>query len=212
MPQWGVTEYKFYSKEKEVIQDFQKKLIEYTKNFGVPPNDADQYLGNILIKFKVETEESLKEKALNSWIKEIEKSILQKEGYYYFSLLTDDIWHPHPEFFKKILKEYYKEKIQMAYIMSDTDCGVFKKYDIENLFYENAEFALDYYIPNEADPKYWRLENLPLDLSLNQLKSFFEANSYEEVMQKINDWNEELQDYEDEGFIELHEIKNIAII
>lgn len=142
MPNWCWTNITFYSKDKSVIEDFHKKLTEWTNAPSLAPTawDGDSsWLGNILLhagykSFEIEEDGFPKHRGNITDIFGIEEKEQGADKYWYFDIQTDTAWVPLIKMWVYIVEKLYPQKIRIAYLATEEMNEFYMKYDPDNLF------------------------------------------------------------------------------
>lgn len=206
------TQITFYSNDKELLENFKQKLTKYCT---IPYNNNvtnPKWVGNILMHFLHADYDKITKKDTRCWINfimnyDVEQCLENKE-YYSFYIETEDAWAVHIEPFRKILKEYYKDAIKLAYIASEPGCEYFVKNDPDDIIYYNCEYFVDMFEPPDVfikdNPEYQRISELydyGNQLHTKNLLRIFNVSSLGKVMNLVDKLNDKLEEkYPDEGY------------
>lgn len=206
MPNWCNTHITFYAENKENVVDLRSKLMQYT---AVPCNGCKDatWLGNILLHAKIGTlDEILADKYgyCRGWVDDI-GDVEQADGYYSFYITVQDAWAPHTEPFYHLLGKLYNHVVKMAYAGEEPGCEVYLKYDPDNLFYADCEYAVDSYIPAECAAQYADIADMDGLQSLDNLCEAFHADNWQDVTAKADEITDTLQDEYGDGYVYVHE-------
>lgn len=206
MPNWCFTHITFYSENKANVVDLRSKLMQYT---AVPCNcckDAT-WLGNILLRAEIGSLDEIqadKYGYCRGWVDDI-GDVEQSDGYYSFWATVQDAWAPHTEPFYHLLGKLYNHAVKMAYAGEEPGCEVYLKYDPDNLFYADCEYAVDSYIPAECAAQYADIADMDGLQSFDNLCEAFKTDSWQEITAKAEDITDTLQDEYGDGYVYVHE-------
>ena len=159
MPNWCSTYIKFYSKDKNLITEYQKKLQEiYDAPATIENGFGNGFLGdfvNTLLADHPDTEKI----SYRGYLTESPNSyeIDDYGGHYVFSLSTETAWGPMLEMWSLILKKFSNGRIRLAYIAEECGCELYQFYDPDELF-NFSQYKLELCI--EGDNESEEFENL----------------------------------------------------
>lgn len=206
MPNWCFTHITFYSENKANVVDLRSKLMQYT---AVPCNGCKDaaWLGNILLSAEIGTyDEILADKYgyCRGWVDDI-GDVEQSDGYYSFWATVQDAWAPHTEPFYHLLEKLYANEVKMAYVGEEPGCEVYVKYDPDNLFYADCEYAVDSYFPSDSAEQYADIADMDGLQTLDNLCEAFKVKNWQDVTAKADEITDTLQDEYGDGFVYVHQ-------
>lgn len=139
MPNWAASNYFFYSKNKNLVQDFLVTLNTWVNEESLYPDVWDRdprWLGNILGHAGFPKDEIYEDKhgRCCGEITYLGNNVFynDKKKYYYFNLGTETAWATMPVMWKNIINKLYPNTdLNFCYFCSEPGCEVFDIYNKE---------------------------------------------------------------------------------
>lgn len=235
MPNWTSTTYVFGSKEKDLIEDFQKKLASWTKDKSLLEDAWDgspSWLGNILLHAGFEY--NLKDHCFDDCrcrgsLEEIgevqEEKGSRDETYFWFYISTETAWIPMPKMWQLIIEKLYSGKIEFGFFAVDECNEYIDIYNpelvrligigpedqywfdsfINTVKYEEFDSIQDYYGENNAT----RLaEAISIILDRKITEEEIKDSTLREKL--LFEANEKLSDLDENFYVNIREINTIT--
>ncbi len=145
MPNWCSSSVTFYSPNKEVIEEMHRKFVNiYDGPASVPNGFGNGWMGDFVAAFFPEYRPEDIE--CRGSVEEAE-GVKEKQGFWYFSILTLTAWSPKVRLWYEIAKSFYPG-VKVAYISEESGCAVYCKWDEEDCFYQD-DFCVDICYPDK---------------------------------------------------------------
>lgn len=158
MPNWCTTEYAFYG-ETAVVQDFAKKIREYTDKEFYKSDFGALWLGNVVIGFGINTPEDFKKTTNVECRGEITSVPDWEEDLDEIHFFTWTAWHPMNEMWDRIIFKHYTDEdgypqLFYSYLSEEPGNEYYEKSDSVGIFQEKyiiSENGCDDYLYSNAE-------------------------------------------------------------
>lgn len=136
MPNWCSNAIAFYSKDKTVIEEMQKKFVEIYNGDGT--EDADSgFMGDFLEAYFPQLKPIDCE--VRGWVNGRPDEVCQIDDWFYFKIWVETAWGPKMRLWYDIATKCYKG-VKIAYISEECGFGLFHKWDEDNLFFPDTHY------------------------------------------------------------------------
>ena len=145
MPNWCSTAIKFYSKDKDRVDEMYKKFLGIIKGEPTQENDfKNGWMGDFANTFFPEL--GAEKIECRGWVDGMDEPYDYDE-YRVFTMWTETAWGPKIAIWNEIVEKFYPE-VKIAYIAEECWCGVFCKWDDDGMFYPD-EYYVDICYPDK---------------------------------------------------------------
>ena len=147
MPNWCSSTIYFYTKEKNVIEEFKNKVEEiYNGTATVKNGFGSGWLGdyvNTLLdpEYHADTEKGPRCRGSLELYDEL--AIEEQGEYWCFHIYTETAWYPMIKMWQMILDKHYPQ-IKIAFRAEESGDDIYVRHDPENLFFEFDNFFVLY--------------------------------------------------------------------
>ena len=152
MPNWCTTGITFYSKDRELVEKFNNKVLDIMNGKPTVENDFGAgWIGDFANTFFPNL--GHKKVDCRGCVDCVDEGVFNREGYWFFAIATYTAWSAKMGIWREIIDKFYKG-IEIAYIAEECDCGYFLKYDETGLFYPEVMYVDCCYPDEYGDEQY----------------------------------------------------------
>jgi hypothetical protein len=158
MPNWCQTKIHFYSKDRNVVEEFRNKIREIYEAGATVENGFNKgWLGdyvNTLLVPEYHTDKDNCPRCRGSIHLYNDLEIDRLDGYWNFHIHTETAWEPMIKMWRMVLDKHYP-KIKIAFLAEECGCELYLRHDPENIFCAFDNFYLQFYLDGHYDSHYF---------------------------------------------------------
>lgn len=231
MPNWAMSNYSFYSKNKNTLKNFLDKLDQWITEETLCKDAWDgssKWLGNILLHAGFKENDVIDGKhgrcrgEISELYNEIYETQYNGEPLYSFEMTTETAWCAMAKMWESIIDKLYPGKIKFCYISIEPMVDYAVKFDPDHImdklgYSKNLEYIFDKFI---RVPEYMSLNDYDMEVStqevVNVLETFLHDKYTKEEIEKflkddelyklLEEANAILKEKDEENFINIFPI------